>query len=158
MVVSSLISHDTTYDDDDCSTNFDLNYFQKEDNTSECVDSYNFVHDTNPSTPMDIPYEYDTKYFNYLNKHYSLFDDCSSFIYIQKLTDKDIANHIKEINNNVTRVYFEANHSYQRKQMVVNKFCKIFQGIINADPSCTFPLSQYFFMNWYTGWFIIPHC
>merc|ERR1739836_294739 len=72
---------------------------------------------------------------------------------MQKLTDKDIANHIKEINNDVTRVNFDANYSYKREQMVVNKFDKIFQGIIDADPSCTFTLSQYFLMDWYTGWF-----
>ena len=102
---------------------------------------------------MDHSPEYDAKYFDYLDKHYSLFDNCSSFIYMQKLTNKDIANHIKEINNDVTRVNFDANYSYQCKQMVVNKFDKIFQGIIDADPSCTFPLSRYFLMDWYTGWF-----
>merc|ERR1711884_367221 len=73
--------------------------------------------------------------------------------HMRKLTDKDIANHIKEINNDVTRVNFDANYSYQRKQMVVNKFDTIFQGIIDADPSCTFLLSRYFLMDWYTGWF-----
>ena len=66
---------------------------------------------------------------------------------MQKLTDKDIANHIKEISNNVTGVNFDNNYSYARKQMVVNNFDKIFQGIIDADPSCTFPLLQYFLMD-----------
>ena len=102
---------------------------------------------------MDIPHKYDAKYFDYLDEHYFLFDDCSGLIYMQKLTNNNIANHIKEINNDVTRVNFDANYSYQRKQMVVNKFDTIFQGIINADPSCTFTLSQYFLMDWYTGWF-----
>ena len=37
--------------------------------------------------------------------------------------------------------------------MVVHKFDKILQGIIDADPSCTFPLSQYFLKDWYTTWF-----
>ena len=153
LAVSSLIPHDYAYDNDDCSTNSDLDYFQQEGNTSKHVDSYNFVHDTNPSAPMDIPHKYDAKYFDYLDKHYSLFEDCSSFIYMQKLTNKDIANHIKEINNDVTCVNFDANYSYQCKQMIVNKFDKIFQGIIDADLSCTFPLSRYFLMDWYTGWF-----
>ena len=53
----------------------------------------------------------------------------------------------------LTGVNFDANYSYQRKQIVVNKFDTIFQGIIDADPSCTFPLSRYFLMDWYTGWF-----
>ena len=116
------------------------------------MDSYNFVPDTEPYTPLDITPEHDAKYFDYLDKHYSLFDN-DGLIYMRKLTDNDIANHIKEINNDVTRVNFDANYSYQRKQMVVNKFDSIFQGIIDADPSCTFPLSQYFLMDWYTGWF-----
>merc|ERR1711983_460950 len=75
------------------------------------------------------------------------------FIYMQKLTDKDIANHIKEINKDDTRVDFDNNYSYARKQMVVHKFDKIFQGILDADPSCMFPLSCYFLMDWYTGYF-----
>ena len=37
--------------------------------------------------------------------------------------------------------------------MVLNQFDKIFQGIIDADPSCTFPLSRYLLMDWYTDWF-----
>ena len=72
---------------------------------------------------------------------------------MQKLTNKDIANHVKKINNNVTPVNFDHNYSYQCKQMIIHKFDKIFQGIINADPSCTFILSQYFLMDWYTGYF-----
>ena len=37
--------------------------------------------------------------------------------------------------------------------MIINKFDKIFQGIIDAEPSCMFTLSQYFLMDWYTSWF-----
>ena len=66
---------------------------------------------------------------------------------MQKLTDKDNANHIKEINNDVTCVNFDNKYSYARKQMVVNNFDKIFQGILDADPSCTFPLSCYFLVD-----------
>ena len=101
---------------------------------------------------MDIPQESD-EYYSYLNKHYSVFDDGYSITHMQKLTDKDIANHIKEINNDVTRVNFDNIYSYEHKQMVVNQFDKIFQGILDADPSCTFPLSRYFLMDWYTGYF-----
>ena len=105
---------------------------------------------------MDIPEEFDAEYYNYLDKHYSVFDDGFSITHMRKLTDKDIANHITEINNDVTRVDFDNNYSYERRQMVVNQFDKIFQGIIDADPSCTFPLSSYFLMDWYTGYF--PDC
>ena len=153
LVVSSLIPHDSTYDNDDCSADSYLDYCQQEGNAPKRVDSYNFVHDTNTFTPTDIPHKFDDKYFNYLDKQYDLFDNCSSYIYMQKLTDRDIANHIKEINNNITHVNFDNNYSYERKQMVVHKFEKIFQGIIDADPSSTFPLSQYFLMDWYTGYF-----
>ena len=117
------------------------------------MDLYDFVHDNDTFTPTDIPPKFDDKYFNYLDNHYDLFDDCSSYIYMQKITDNDIANHVKEINNNVNRVNFDNNYSYERKQMVVHKFDKIFQGIIDADPSCMFPLSRYFLMDWYTGHF-----
>ena len=141
LVVSSLIPHDSAYDNDDSSTNSDLDYFQHEGNNYNRVDLYNFVHDTDLYTPMGIPQEIDDEYYSYLDKHYSEFDDGYSITHMQKLTDKDIANHIKEINNDVTRVNFDANFSYQCKQMVVNEFDKIFQGIIDADPSCTFPLS-----------------
>ena len=132
---SNLIPHDSTYEND--STDSNLDYFQDEGDDYKRVDSYDFVH-TDPYTPMDIPQEHD-EYHNYLDKHYSIFDDGYSLTHMQKLTDKDIANNIKEINNDVTRVNFDANYSYQRKQMVVNKFDAIFQGIIDADPSCTFP-------------------
>ena len=115
MAVSSLIPHDSTYDDDDCSTNSNLDYFQQEGNTSKRVDSYDFVHDTDTFTPTDIPQDFDDEYYSYLNKHYNKFDDGFSLIHMQKLTDKDIANHIKEINNDVTRVNFDNNYSYQRK-------------------------------------------
>ena len=53
---------------------------------------------------------------------------------MRKLTDKDITNHIKEITNDVTHVNFDNIYSYERKQMVVHKFDKIFQGILNVDP------------------------
>ena len=75
---------------------------------------------------------------------------------MQKLTDKDIANHIKEINNNVTHVNFDNNYSYARKKMVVHNFDKIFQGILDADPSCTFLLSRYFHMDLYKDY--APMC
>ena len=117
------------------------------------MDLYDFVNDTDTFTPMDIPQESDDEYYNYLDKHYSEFDDGYSITHMQKLTDKDIANHIKEINNDVTRANFDNNYSYERKQMVVNQFDKIFQGIIDSDPSCTFPLSRYFLMDRYTGYF-----
>ena len=117
------------------------------------MDSYNFVHATNTFTPTDIPQEFDDDYYSYLDKHYDKFDDCFSLIHMQKLTDKDIVNHIKETNNGVTRVNFNNNYSYAHKQMVVHNFDKIFQGILDADPSCTFPLPRYFHMNWYTGYF-----
>ena len=134
LSISSLIPHDSALDNDDSFTNSDLDYFQHEGNSYKRVDPYNFVHDTNPYTPMDIPQEFDDEYYSYLDKHYSVFDDGYSFPHMQKLTDKDIANHIKEINNNVTRVNFDANYSYQCKQMIVNNFYKIIQGIIDADP------------------------
>ena len=117
------------------------------------MDSYNFIYDTNTFTPTDIPHKYDDKYLDYLDKHYDEFDYCSSFIYMWKLINKYNANQIKEINNDVTRVNFNNNYSYSRKQMVVHIFDKIFQGILDADPSCTFPLSRYFLMDWHTGYF-----
>ena len=40
--------------------------------------------------------------------------------------------------------------------MVVHNFDKIFQGILNADPSCMFPLSCYFLLDWYKDYF--PKC
>ena len=49
LAVSRLIPHDSTYDDDDCSTDSYLNYCQQEGNTYKHVDSYNFVHDTEPT-------------------------------------------------------------------------------------------------------------
>ena len=120
----SFTPRDPTQDDN--STNIDLNYIHQEGNIFKRVDSYDFIHDTNSYTPMDIPQEFDDKYYSYLDEHYSLFDNCSGLIYMQKITNKDIANHTKEINNNVTRVNFDVNYSYQRKKKVVNKFDKIF--------------------------------
>ena len=72
---------------------------------------------------------------------------------MQNLTNKDIANLIKEIANNVIRATFDAIYSYERSIMVINQFDKIFQGLLDADPSCTFPLSHYFLMDWYQGYF-----
>ena len=149
--ISSFLPHDF-YDDDDDSTDSEFNYFQQGD--AKRIDLYNFVHDTDPYTPMDIPQ--DDEYYNYLEAHYSVFDDGFSTTHMRKLTDKDIANHIKEINNNVTCVNFDNNYSYARKQMVVHNFDKIFQGILDADLSCTFPLSRYFIMDWYKEYF--PKC
>ena len=127
--ISSFNPHDfdddSTDSDDDDSTDSDFDYFQQASDATTRIDSYNFVHDTDPYTPMDIPQEFDDEYYNYLEEHYSVFDDGFSITHMRKLTDKDIANHIKEINNDVTRVNFDANYSYQRKQMVVNKFDKI---------------------------------
>ena len=85
-----------------------------------------FVNDTDTFTPMDIPQESDDEYYSYLNKHYDKFNDGFSLIHMQKLTDKDFTNHIKKINNNVTRVNYDNNYSYARKQMVVHNFDKIF--------------------------------
>ena len=88
------------------SINSDLDYINQEGNIDKRVDSYDFVYDTEPHTPLDIPPEHDTRYFTYLDKHYSLFDVDDGLIYMQKLTDSDIDNHIKEINNDVTCVKF----------------------------------------------------
>ena len=137
-----MITHDSTYDDD-YSIHSNLDYINQEGNIDIRVDSYDFVHDTETYTPLDIPPEHDDKYFDYLDKHYSLFDD-DGLIYMQKLTDNNIANHIKEFNNDVTRVNLDVNYSYQRKQMVVNQFNKIFQGIIDADPSLYVPIVTLF--------------
>ena len=71
---------------------------------------------------------------------------------MRKLTDNDITNHIKEINNYVTHVNFDKICSYERRQMVANQFDNIIQGMFDADPSYTFPLSCYFFMDWYTDY------
>ena len=65
MAVSSLITNDSTYDDDvkysddDCSTDSYLNYCQQESNTPKRVDSYDFVHDTDTFTPTEIPQDFD---------------------------------------------------------------------------------------------------
>ena len=75
---------------------------------------------------------------------------------MQKLTNKDIANHIKEIDNDVICVNFGEIYSCEHRQMVVNQFDKIFQGILDADPWCMFPLSRYFLMDWYKDYF--PKC
>ena len=71
LAFSSFTRH--TLDDKD-STNSDLDYFQEEDNDYKLVDLYDFVHDTDPYTPMDIPQESD-EYYSYLDKHYSVFDN-----------------------------------------------------------------------------------
>ena len=97
---------DLKYSDDNCSTDSYLDYCQQEDDAPELVDSYNFVHDMDTFTPTDIPNEIDDKYFSYLDKNYTAFDNGFSLTHMQKLTNKDIANHIKEINNNATRVNF----------------------------------------------------
>ena len=90
------------------------------------MDSYDFVHDTNTFTPTDIPQDFDDEYYSYLDKNYIEIKYFSSIILMRKLTDKDIANHIKEINNDVTCVKFDKNYSYQRILMVLSQFDKIF--------------------------------
>ena len=67
MAVSCLTPHDSTYDDD--SIDSDLDYINQEGNIDKRVDSYEFVHDTKPYTPLDIPPEHDAKYFDYLRKN-----------------------------------------------------------------------------------------
>lgn len=62
---------------------------------------------------------------------------------MQNLNDKDIANHIKEIANDVTYLNFYKTYSYEHSLMVLSQFDRIFQGMMDADPSCTYPLSQY---------------
>lgn len=65
----------------------------------------------------------------------------------------DLANHIKEITNNVSCVNFDKIYSYKYQQMVVYSFGKIFQDIINADPSSTFALSCYINLDYYEEYY-----
>ena len=60
---------------------------------------------------------------------------------------------------NVTRVNFDKIYSYAHQQMVINQFDKIFQGIIDVDPSCTFPLSRYFPTELYKNYvpYVLTH-
>ena len=77
----------------------------------------------------DVKYSDDKcydEYYSYLDENYNKFDDGFSITHIRKLTNKHIANHIKEINNDVTRVNFDNIYSYERQQMIVHKFDKIF--------------------------------
>ena len=92
---------------------------------------------------MDILRDCDDEYYSYIDKNYVEINYFSNITLMRKLTDKDIANHIKEINNDVTCVTFEKNYTYQHLSMVHPRFDKIFQVMLNADPSCTFPLYHY---------------
>ena len=56
---------------------------------------------------MDIPQDFDDEYYSYIDNNYIEIDNGFRLTHMRKLTDKDIANHIKEINNNVTRVNFD---------------------------------------------------
>ena len=67
------------------------------------------------------------------------------------LNDNDIASHIRE--NDVTCVNFDKNYFYEQQQMVVNFFDKIFKGIIDDDPSFMFPLSCYFYFDYYKDYY-----
>ena len=53
---SSFLPHDFYDDDDDDSTDSKFDYFQQEGDATKRIDSYDFVHDTDPYTPMDIYY------------------------------------------------------------------------------------------------------
>ena len=63
MAFYSLIPHDSTYNDDveysdnDCSIDSYLDYWQQDNDAPgfKQVDSYNFIHNTDTFTPMDIP-------------------------------------------------------------------------------------------------------
>ena len=60
--ISSFLPHDF-YDDDDSTDSDDdsdseFDYFQQVEAT-KLIDLYDFVHDTDPYTPMDIPQEFD---------------------------------------------------------------------------------------------------
>ena len=155
MALLSSTHHDddVEYSDDDCSTDSYLDYCQQEGDAYKRVDSYNFLHNTDTFTPMDILQDFDDEYYSYLNKNYNEFDNGFSLTHMRKLTDKDLANHIKEINNDVTYLNFDNIYSYEYWQMVVHKFDKIFQGILDADSSFTFSLSHYFLMDWYKDYF-----
>ena len=154
MAFTSCTHHGKDYSDNDCFNDSFLDYCQQEGDTPKCADSYNFVHDTDTFAPMDIPQDFDDKYYSYIDKNYSEF---GTGTLMRKLANKNISNHINEIDNNVTHVNFDAIYSYERRQiMVVNQFDKIFQGILDVDPSCTFPLSCYFLIDWYKDYF--PKC
>lgn len=77
MALLSSTHHDddVKYSDDNWSTDSYLNYFQQEENTDKHVDSYNFLHDTDTFTPMDVPQIFDDEYYNYLDKNYNKFDN-----------------------------------------------------------------------------------
>ena len=66
IVLSTYIYHDANYSDDDkypdddCSVDSYLDYAQQDNNATgyNQVDSYNFLHDTNTSTPTDILHDF----------------------------------------------------------------------------------------------------
>ena len=147
MAISSFITHgpnhndDVKYSDEECSTDSFLDYCQQEGNVPKCVDLYNFVHDTDIFSPTNIPQKFDDAYHTYLDEYYDEFEDGFSLIHMQKLTEKDIANHIKEINNDVTRVNFDNNYSYARKQMIVHNFDKKIQRHTGCKSIIYVPIS-----------------
>ena len=98
--------------------------------------SYNFLNNTNTSLTTDF-FKYDD-YSSEIHDTYIEFDYGFSLTHMRILPDNDIANHIKEINNDVTHVNFDKIYFYEHRQIVVNQFDKIFQGIIDKDPFVTF--------------------
>ena len=103
-------------------------------------------------TLMDIPYDFSDEYYSYVNNNYIEFNNSFSITHMRRLADNDIANHNKEIDKDVTCVKFDKIYSYERRQIVVHQFDKIFQGIIDVDPSCTFSLSRYIHMELYKAY------
>ena len=111
--------------------------------------SYSFLHDTDTFTPTDNSHDFSDKYYNYIDNNYIEFDVGFSLTHMRKLTDKDIAIHIKEIDSNVIDVNFNKIYSYEHRQMVTYQFEHFPQGIMDADPSCMFQLSCYIHMGLY---------
>ena len=90
--------HDDGYSD---SSDSDLDYFNNNVSGFKGVDFYNFLNNfVTETTKEDLNYD-----FNYAN--YCKFDNDYSITLMKQLNDNDIANHIKEITNDVTHVNFE---------------------------------------------------
>lgn len=146
--LSSYIYHNINYSNDNCSIDSDLDFVQDNGPTGyNQLDSYNFLHNTDTSPLTDIPHDFNYKYYSYTSNSYIEIDNGFNSILMTKLTDNDIDNHIREITKDVTCMNFDRIYSYARQQMVVYHFDKIFQGIIDVESSCTFPLSLYFHME-----------
>ena len=127
MAFSSFFPHDTVYYNDDHSTDSDLDFVEDDDPTGyNRVDSYDFFHDTDTVTSTDIPHGFTDEYYSYIDNNYIEANKGYNTTLMRKLTGNDIANHIKEIINDVTPVNFDKIYSYERRQMVVNQFEKIF--------------------------------